>query len=137
MAPCAVRHRAAVYLGRTRRVCPYGAHDPESLRTPKAPGTATEAGTSPAFRTRWILRLAACPQELPLLWTRRLVRTDCRPDMHLDRPPDPASRLRASQGMRAGVYRPCPAAPGRSIRNPRSFRPGIVAATATRSTTRK
>ena len=43
--------------------------------------------------------------------------------------------LSASQGMRAGVCRPCPAAPGRSIRNPRSFRPGIVAATATRSTT--
>ena len=56
----------------------------------------------------WTLRLAACPQELSLLSTRRLVRTDCRPDMHLDRPPDaPASIAFVS------------AAPGRSIRNPR------------------
>ena len=46
----------------------------------------------------WTLRLAACPQELPLLWTRRLVRTDCRPDMHLDRPPDPASRFKRFAG---------------------------------------
>ena len=35
----------------------------------------------------WTLRSAACPQELSLSLTRRLVRTDCRPDMHLDRPP--------------------------------------------------
>jgi hypothetical protein len=46
----------------------------------------------------WTLRLAASPQELPLLWTRRLVRTDCRPDMHLDRPPDPASRFKRFAG---------------------------------------
>ena len=31
----------------------------------------------------------------------------------------PAWRFRASQAMRAGVCRPCSAAPGRSIRNPR------------------
>jgi hypothetical protein len=67
----------------------------------------------------WTLRLAACPQELSLSLTRRLVRTDCRPDMHLDRPP-----------VAPSFDGPCPAAPGRSIRNPQSFRPGIVAATA-------
>ena len=56
------------------------------------PSVATGPATEAVFRLRsargWTLRFAACPQELSLLSTRRLVRTDCRPDMHLDRPPD-------------------------------------------------
>ena len=86
-------------------------------------------------------RSAACPQELSLLSTRRLVRADCRPDTHLNRPPDPASRLRAPQGTprfalvrfaghaRRRLIALSPTAPGRSIRNPRALGPGIVAAT--------
>ena len=100
-------------------------------RLPTGPGP----GRSPRLRSArgWIFRLAACPQELSLLSTRRLVRADCRPDMHLDRPPDPASlfELRRACPLRAfkrfaGHARRrfvalVPAAPGRSIRNPQSF----------------
>ncbi len=41
----------------------------------------------------------------------------------------PSGHALGPSARRAGVCRPCPAAPGRSIRNPRSSRPGIVAAT--------
>ena len=81
-----------------------------SLRRSKRRGClleqpATEAGRRLRSARDGFDRSAACPQELSLLSTRRLVRADCRPDTHLNRPPDPASRLRASQGTpKLGAY---------------------------------
>ena len=60
-------------------------------------------------------RSAACPQELSLLSTHRLVRADCRPDTHLNRPLVSCRRLIALR----------PLSPGRSIRNLRALGPGI------------
>jgi hypothetical protein len=85
----------------------YGRCPAFSRKEPRSIWTASDR----SFRLRsargWTLRFAACPQELSLSPTRRLVRADCRPDMHLDRPPDAPA-----------FDRPISAAPGRSIRNP-------------------
>src|SRR5687767_2979692 len=70
---------------RCTAVCALAGHTIQQGRTTR--GIAEDAANRLRSARGWTLRLAACPQELPLLWTHRLVRTDCRPDMHLDRPP--------------------------------------------------
>jgi hypothetical protein len=83
-----------------------------------------EAGKRLRSARGWACRLAACPQELPLLSTRRLVRTDCRPDIHLDRPPDPAPAF-ALSSYGAASRRTCPFRVLRAF--PKAFAPAFVA----------
>ena len=52
------KHRAAVHLGRARRVCPCGAHGPGSLDCQGRTGRPRKQVLRPAFRTR--MDFAAC-----------------------------------------------------------------------------
>jgi hypothetical protein len=88
--------RGTLRLESRGRVCPCGSHDPADLSRPS--GSPRDTGRRLRSARGWTCRSAACPQELPLSPTRRLVRTDCRPDTHLNRPPDPA--FRAFQALR-------------------------------------
>src|SRR5687767_3662206 len=95
MAPYTPNRYTAVYA--------LAGHTIQQGRTTR--GIAEDAANRLRSARGWTLRSAACPQELPLLWTRRLVRTDCRPDMHLDRPPVPASRFeRFARHARVALY---------------------------------
>ena len=68
--------------------------------------------SSPAFRTRMDFAACCMSPGIVAFADTCLVRADCRPDMHLDRPPDAPA-----------FNRPIPTAPGRSIRNPRRSGP--------------
>ena len=116
-------------------VCPRGSHDPAG---PNNPRDRRRRSQPSAFRTR--MDFAACcmsPGIAPFVGTPP--GSDGLPPGHALGPSArPCFALQALRRACAPAFcRPCPAAPGRSIRNPRSSRPGIVAATATRPTQRQ
>ena len=111
---------------RPRQACHPGAHMPTSRVDTRAPGClrlspglaygrgpalATGPGPGSSFRPRsargWILSACCMSPGIVALVDTCLVRADCRPDMHLDRPP-----------VLPAFCRPVPQAPGRSIRKP-------------------
>jgi hypothetical protein len=114
-------------------VCPRGSHDPAG---PNNPRDGRRRRKPPAFRTR--MDFAACcmsPGIVPFVDT---------PPGSNGLPPGHALGPSARSPLRAfALRRACapafvaftPTPPERSIRKARAFRPGIVAATATRSTT--
>ena len=114
---CRTQLMAPFTPNRCTAVCALAGHTIQQGRTTR--GIGRRRSKPPAFRTR--MDFAACcmsPGIAPFVGT----------------PPGsnglPPGHALGPSARRAGVCRPCPAAPGRSIRNPRSFRPGIVAATA-------
>ena len=136
-ATCCRTQLVAPYTpNRCTAVCALAGHTIQQART--ARGIGRRRSQPPAFRTR--MDFAACcmsPGIAPFVGTPP-GSSGLPPGHALGPSARPCFALYAlRRALRAGVCRPCPAAPGRSIRNPRAFRPGIVAATATRSTTCK